>query len=364
MKALEKCLCFFKIDGLMVTGLLLLSAIGLTLLYSASDHAPGLLMRQGLRFCLAFGMMLLCARIHPSRYLQWAPYFYALSLILLIYVLFAGHIGKGAQRWMSLGFMRFEPSELMKIALPLMLAWLVHDQSLPPTVQRFSYCLLATCVPIFLTAKQPDLGTAVMLASVAGFFLIFAGLSWKSLTRSAIGIICSLPIIWHLMHDYQRQRVLTFLNPERDPLGSGYHIIQSKIAIGSGGLLGKGFLHGTQAHLNYLPEHATDFIFALLGEEFGLIGCGLLLFAVLLITLRALYIALHASDTFGRLVAGTFALSFFWAVFINIGMVIGLLPVVGLPLPLISYGGTTLVTTLSSFGIILSIHAHKRLMPI
>lgn len=358
---LNKILSFLHLDGLLLLGLLMLFSIGLVLLFSASDHNQHLIYRQALRMGMALIVMLVCARIHPSRYRQWAPWFYLASLLLLVFVLFAGHIGKGAQRWINLGFIRFEPSELMKIALPLMLAWSLHDRPLPPRGASIFVCLLLTAIPMYLTAKQPDLGTAIMLASIASFLLIMAGIAWKWLLRGGLLALISFPLLWHFMHTYQKQRVLTFLNPERDPLGSGYHIIQSKIAIGSGGLLGKGFLAGTQVHLNYLPEHATDFIFALCGEEFGLIGCSLLLLSVMIITIRGLMIALRTQDCFSRLVASTLALGFFWSVFVNIGMVIGLLPVVGLPLPLVSYGGSTLVITLAGFGILQSIQSHKHL---
>ena len=277
-------------------------------------------------------------------------------------MLLLGVIGKGAQRWLTIGFFRFQPSELMKITAPMMLAWYLHTKSLPPNKNTFLTCSLLIIVPVLLIAKQPDLGTALMIACVGGFALIFAGLNWKLIIGIITSSIISLPIAWHFMHTYQRERVLTFLNPERSPLGSGYHIIQSEIAIGSGGVIGKGWLHGTQAHLNFLPEHTTDFIFAVCGEEFGLIGCVILLLIIVCVTLRGLYISSQAQTTFTRLLSSSLCLMFFMSAFVNIGMVTGILPVVGLPLPFISYGGTAMLTNMASFGIIMSISTHRLLL--
>lgn len=306
--------------------------------------------------------MLLCAQIPPHRYRQWAPTLLAGSLMLLLLVLIAGHIGKGAQRWIHIGGMNFEPSEFMKIALPMGLAWFLHRHSLPPSWQHLGLCCLIIGIPVVLVAIQPDLGTAILLLCVSIAVLFLAGVSTR-IFASAIGLgLAALPVLWHFMHPYQRQRVRTFLNPEADPLGAGYHIIQSKIAIGSGGILGKGWLQGTQAHYKFLPEHATDFIFALNGEEFGLLGGLVIIVLSVLITLRLLIISINAQDTFSRLFAGGLAMNFFIAVLVNIGMVTGLLPVVGIPLPLISYGGTTLVTLLASFGMMMSIQTHRKLI--
>ncbi|MGD8812553.1 MAG: rod shape-determining protein RodA, partial [Thioalkalispiraceae bacterium] len=274
-----------------------------------------------------------------------------------------GEVGKGAQRWLSLGFFRFQPSEIMKIAVPIMIAWYLADAVLPPRRLQLLTALTILVIPTLLVAKQPDLGTALLIASSGIFVLLLAGLQWKLIFGSLLVLVASTPLAWnYLLHDYQRQRVLTFLNPENDPLGAGYHIIQSTIAIGSGGLYGKGWLNGTQSHLDFLPERSTDFIFAVFGEEFGFLGILLLLVIYGVIIVRGLIIANQAQDTFTRLLAGSLVLTFFVYIFVNIGMVSGILPVVGVPLPLISYGGTSMVTLLSGFGILMSIQTHRRLI--
>jgi rod shape determining protein RodA len=274
-----------------------------------------------------------------------------------------GDIGQGAQRWLDLGFIRFQPSEIMKLAVPMMVVWYLSDKRLPPTGWKLLLAGVLILAPVVLIAKQPDLGTSLLIGS-SGFFVLFlAGLSWKLLGGLTLAATAGTPVLWHFMHEYQRQRVITFLNPEQDPLGTGYHIIQSKIAIGSGGLFGKGWLNGTQAHLEFLPERSTDFIFAVLGEEFGLVGIGVLLFVYAFIIVRSLYIATQAQDTFSRLLGGSLAMTFFIYIIVNTGMVTGLLPVVGLPLPLVSYGGTSMVTLMAGFGILMSIHTHRKLLP-
>ncbi len=346
----------------LLIGLLLLAGIGLLILYSAANENSAMVLRQATRFGIAFVGMFIVAQIPPTHLRIWAPWLYGSGLLLLTAVLVIGVIGKGAQRWLDLGFIRFQPSEMMKLAIPLFLASYLQNTSLPPSFKQLSICGLIIGVPVVLTAKQPDLGTAVMLATSGLCVLFLAGLSWRLIVGLlALGTICT-PILWFVMHDYQRQRVLTFLNPERDPLGSGYHIIQSKIAIGSGGILGKGWLAGTQSHLHFLPEHTTDFIFAVCGEEFGLIGSCLLILLYLAIALRGLYICSQAQDTFTRLLAGSLGLTFFFSVYVNIGMVTGILPVVGLPLPLISYGGTSVVTLLAGLGMLMSIQTHRKLL--
>ena len=283
--------------------------------------------------------------------------------MLLIATLIFGHTGKGAQRWLSLGVVKFQPSEVMKLAVPMMLAWFFNDKQLPPSLGTLFLASFMLIVPVGLTAIQPDLGTAIIIASCGAAVFVLAGISWRIIITLLIAAFFSLPVLWHFfMHDYQRERVLTFLSPERDPLGSGYHIIQSKIAIGSGGIFGKGWLNGTQSHLQFLPEHATDFIFAVCGEEFGLIGGISLVILFLILVLRGLRISTVGQDTFSRLLAGSISLMFFISFFVNIGMVSGILPVVGLPLPLVSYGGTSMVTIMAGFGIIMSVYTHRKLL--
>ena len=350
------------IDTFLLSSLTLLIALGLFILYSASNQDTDMLVRQVIRFLLAFLIMFGLAQIPPQKYRHFAPWLFSITVILLICVLIMGHIGKGAQRWLSLGLFRFQPSEVMKIVLPMTIAWFFHTQPLPPPKISLAIASVLILVPVLLIAKQPDLGTALLIGASGMCVILLAGISWRLLMMLALLMISVVPFAWHMMHDYQRERVLTFLNPERDPLGSGYHIIQSKIAIGSGGLFGKGWLHGTQSHLQFLPEHATDFIFAVCGEEFGLIGGLLLLVIYLVIIGRGLYISSQAQDTFSRLLAGSLILTFFVSIFINIGMVTGILPVVGVPLPLISFGGTSVVTVLASFGILMSIQTHRKLL--
>lgn len=350
------------IDLFLMFALTLLLVVGLIILYSAGNQEMITLNRQILRLALAWLVLFVCAQIPPQRYLFWAPYFFAVSLSLLIAVLLLGHIGKGAKRWLDVGFIRIQPSELLKISLPMMLAYYFHDKPLPPRFGQVVMGFLIIFVPAILIAKQPDLGTALLITGSGLAVLVLAGMSWRWLLWSA-GITAAVaPLLWHFMHDYQKQRILTFLNPERDPLGSGYHIIQSKIALGSGGVFGKGWLQGTQSHLQFLPEHATDFIFAVCGEEFGLMGALILIVINMLIVGRALYISTQAGDTFSRLLAGSLTLTFFLSFFVNAGMVTGLLPVVGIPLPLVSYGGTSMVTLMAGLGIIMSIATHRKLI--
>lgn len=342
--------------------ILLISGLGLLILYSASGQDLQLVSKQGMHLSVAFIIMLLFAQIPPSTYLRIAPWIYFIGLILLFLVLAIGHWGKGAQRWLNLGIIRFQPSEILKLALPMFLAWYYHHTHLPLSLRTLIFSIPIILIPILLTAKQPDLGTALLQIFASGCVVFLAGISSSLIIMSISTSLLFLPMVWYLMHTYQKERILTFFNPERDPLGSGYHIIQSKIAIGSGGLFGKGWLKGTQSHLHFLPEHATDFIFAVNSEEFGFIGNLILITLFILVVWRGLYIAIHAQDTFSRLLAGSLALTFFISFFINIGMVIGILPVVGLPLPLISYGGSSLVTLTASFGILMSIQTHRRLV--
>ncbi len=350
------------LDRVLLGIIAVLVALGLVALYSAGGADTALLLRQGVRIGFGALVLLVVAQISADTLRQWTPWCYALGLSLLVWVMLAGVIGKGAQRWLDLGVIRFQPSEMMKLAVPMMVAWYFADKHLPPTPRQLLTAVVMALLPAGLVVVQPDLGTALLVAC-AGLFVIFlAGISWRViLALVAFGVACT-PVLWHFMHDYQRQRVLTLLDPESDPLGTGYHIIQSKIAIGSGGLYGKGWLNGTQSQLDFLPERSTDFIFAVFGEEFGFLGAVVLLTLYVAIVMRGLYIAARAQDTYSRLLAGSLSLSFFVYFFVNIGMVSGMLPVVGVPLPLVSYGGTSVVTLMAAFGILMSIHSHRRLL--
>jgi rod shape determining protein RodA len=337
--------------------------LGLLILYSASSQNMVMVSKQCLHLALAASVMVVMAQIPPVTYRRWAPFLFLIALVFLAMVLVVGHRGKGAARWLNLGFMRFQPSEMMKLALPMFLAWYCHRIHLPLSGRTLFFAALAIVLPALLTAKEPDMGTAILQAAAGGSVLLLAGMSWYLMAILATGLAIATPIVWHFfMHAYQKQRILTFLNPERAPLGAGYHIIQSKIAIGSGGLFGKGWLHGTQSHLHFLPENSTDFIFAVSGEETGFVGGLILIGLFMLVVVRGLQITLQAQDTFSRLLAGSLTLTFFVSFFINIGMVTGILPVVGVPLPLISYGGSSMVTLMASFGILMSIQTHRRLL--
>jgi rod shape determining protein RodA len=341
--------------------LLLLAALGLSVLYSASGHSADMVVSQAQRIALGVFVMLVCAQIPPELYRALAPWFYGATLILLLLVLVLGDTSKGAQRWLDVGI-RFQPSELMKLAMPLAIGAFLHGRSLPPSVLTVMITLTIIAVPSALVMVQPDLGTALLIVCAGVFALYFGGWGWRWIAGGIGATVAAAWPLWHFLHDYQRQRVLTFLNPETDPLGAGYHITQSKIAIGSGGLFGKGWMNGTQARLEFLPESHTDFIFAVYAEEFGLFGILLLLAIYLAIVGRGLMIALRGQDTYQRLVAGSLSLTFFLYVFINMGMVLGLLPVVGVPLPLLSYGGTSVVSLLAGFGMLMSIQTHRKLI--
>ncbi len=350
-------------DWSLLLGLLVLCSFGLVILYSASGQDWSEVVRQAVRLGLAFLVMFLVAQIPPHHIEFWTPFIFVIGVGLLIGVLLFGDVGKGAQRWLDLGFFRFQPSELMKISVPMMVAWFLAEKAIPPTAGRIIGALVIIIIPVALIVKQPDLGTSLLVASAGIFVLLFTGISWRLIGGFVVSLCSIAPVVWfYVMHDYQRQRVITFLNPETDPLGSGYHIIQSKIAIGSGGMYGKGWLNGTQSQLEFLPERHTDFIFAVYAEEFGLIGILLLLVVYLYIVLRGLKIAHQAQGTFTRLLAGSLIVTFFIYVVVNIGMVSGLLPVVGIPLPLISYGGTSMVTLMAAFGILMSIQTHRKLL--
>ncbi len=348
----------------LVLGVLLMtvSAVGLFVLYSATGQSLNMVISQAQRLVLGLVVMMALAQVPPEFYRTAAPWFYGLSLLLLVAVAALGQHAKGAQRWLDLGVMRFQPSELMKLAAPIAVAAYLQSRHLPPSFGTLLVSLALIMVPTGLIAIQPDLGTALLVVTAGVLALFFGGLRWRWILLAVGGVAAAAPLLWLKLHDYQRNRLLTFLDPERDPLGAGYHITQSKIAIGSGGLFGKGWLMGTQANLDFLPEAHTDFIFSVYSEELGLIGVLLLLVLYIAIVVRCLLIALRGQDSFQRLLAGSLALTFFFYVFINCGMVIGLVPVVGVPLPLVSYGGTSAVTLLAGFGILMSVQTHRKLL--
>ncbi|TNF54337.1 MAG: rod shape-determining protein RodA, partial [Gammaproteobacteria bacterium] len=340
------------LDLPLVFALLLAAGYGLLVLYSAIDQDPARLEAQVARLGLAFTVMVVVAQIPPSLWRRLAVPLYIAGVLTLVAVLLVGEVGKGAQRWLDLGILRFQPSELLKLGVPLMLAWFLALRPLPPGTWRTLGAIVLTALPAVLIARQPDLGTGLLVGSAGLAVLFLAGLSWRLIAFLAVTAAALAPLLWSQMLDYQKNRVLTLFDPESDPLGTGYHIIQSKIAIGSGGVYGKGWGQGTQSHLEFLPERSTDFIFAVLGEELGLFGVLALLGLYLFIVYRGLYLASQCRDSFGRLVAGALTLVFFVYLFVNTGMVSGLLPVVGVPLPLVSYGGTSMVTILAGFGLI------------
>lgn len=352
------------LDPWLLAMLLVLMLAGLVVLYSASGQRLEAVIAQGVRFGVALMVMLLLAQLSTTTLLRWALPVYVAGLLMLVAVELVGDMGMGAQRWLVIpGVIRFQPSELMKLAMPLMVAAYLSRRELPPRLKDLAICALLIGVPVVMIAKQPDLGTSLLVATAAIFVVLLAGLSWRFIAVLAGLAAAALPVLWLNLHNYQRQRVLTFLDPNSDPLGAGWNIIQSTTAIGSGGLFGKGWLQGTQSQLEFLPERHTDFIVAVLGEEFGLVGMLAVLVLYLLIISRGLWLAAGAQDTFGRLLAGSIILTFFIYVFVNVGMVSGILPVVGVPLPLVSYGGTSSVTLLAGFGILMAIHAHRRLLP-
>ncbi|ASY76444.1 MULTISPECIES: peptidoglycan glycosyltransferase MrdB [Pectobacterium] len=343
--------------------ILALLGYSLFVLWSASGQDVGMMERKVVQIVLGFTVMIVMAQIPPRVYEGWAPYLYIVCVILLLIVDIFGQISKGAQRWLDLGFIRFQPSEIAKIAVPLMVARFINRDMCPPSLKNTAIALVLIFVPTLLVAAQPDLGTSILVALSGLFVLFLAGMSWRLIGIAVLLLAAFIPILWFfLMHDYQRARVMMLLDPESDPLGAGYHIIQSKIAIGSGGLSGKGWLHGTQSQLEFLPERHTDFIFAVLSEELGLIGVLILLAMYLFMIMRGLVIAANAQTSFGRVMVGGLMLILFFYVFVNIGMVSGILPVVGVPLPLVSYGGSALVVLMAGFGIVMSIHTHRKLL--
>src|SRR5690348_6836750 len=352
-----------RIDGPLMAAIALTVALGLTVVYSASGGGSlDRVLSQGRNLALALCALWLFAQVHPQTLMRLALPVYLAGLSLLVGVALFGEVRNGARRWLNLGFTTIQPSEVMKIAVPLMLAWFFHRHEEGVRLRDFAVAGVMLAIPVGLIARQPDLGTA-LLVFASGFFVIFlAGLSWRVLLSILAAGAAAVPFIWPMLHDYQRQRILTLLDPMQDPLGAGYHIIQSTIAIGSGGVLGKGWLNGTQAQLDFVPERSTDFILAVFGEEFGLVGNIVLIVLYLLIIGRGLMIAANASTVFSRLAAGAITLTFFTYAFVNMGMVSGILPVVGVPLPMISYGGTALLSILAGMGILMSISTHKQLV--
>jgi rod shape determining protein RodA len=318
--------------------------------------------RTVVRLFLGTGAMLLLARVNPNFLRRASPWLYAIGLFLLLVVAGVGAVSKGAQRWLDLGIIKFQPSEVMKLAVPMTCAWYLQERPLPPNWASLGILAAIILVPVGIVAKQPDLGTAALIAIGGVLVIIMAGLPVRTMVVSLVFAAAGAWLGWHFMHDYQRNRVLTFLDPQTDPLGAGYHIIQSQIAIGSGGVFGKGWMNGSQAQLEFLPERSTDFIFAVIGEEFGLLGLAVLLVLYVFVVWRSIFLAMQTQDTFARLLAGSLALTFFVYVFINAGMVTGLLPVVGVPLPLVSYGGTSVVTLLAGFGILMALYSHRKLV--
>jgi rod shape determining protein RodA len=350
------------IDSFLMACLLFTLMVGLFVLYSASGQNMARVYGQGVNIIVALSFMWVAANIAPNQLERIALPLYAFGVLLLIGVALFGEISHGARRWLHLGFVRIQPSEIMRIAVPMMLAWYFAKGEGKPRIVDFAIGGILLLIPAALIMKQPDLGTALLI-SASGFYVLFlAGLSWRFLLGGAVLLGALSPIFWSMLHDYQRRRIEILLDPTQDPLGAGYHTIQAIIALGSGGTAGKGWLNGTQAQLDFLPERTTDFIFAVFGEEFGFMGNLLLLFLFSLIIIRGLIIASQAQSTFSRLLAGSITLTFFTYAFVNIGMVSGILPVVGVPLPLISYGGTSMVTLCLSFGILMSIQTHKKLV--
>ena len=348
------------VDMPLLTATVLLCAIGLAVLYSAGGEDLRLLERQGIRIALALVVMLVVAHISPSTLLRWSPILYCVGLLLLVVVLGVGIIGKGAQRWLDLLIFRFQPAEPMKLFVPMMVAWLISRSPLPPQLPVICLSTLLVLVPVALVIAQPDLGTAILIF-IAGTLVIFlAGVGWKLVAYVLAAAGAAIPLLWLVvLRDYQQSRILTLFDPWADPLGAGYHSIQSIIAVGAGGITGKGWLVGTQSHLEFIPERSTDFIFAVFAEEFGFLGALVLLVLYLFIALRGLQIAFSAHDSYSRLLGGCLAVTFFFYVFVNIGMAVGILPVVGVPLPLLSYGGSSMVTLLAGLGILMSIRRHK-----
>ncbi|MEP4146875.1 MAG: rod shape-determining protein RodA [Halioglobus sp.] len=351
------------IDVPLLLLLMILTTYGLFVLYSASGQNMGAVVRQGRYFAVGYVIMILGAQVSLQRYTRWAPWLYLAGVATLVAVMFFGVGAKGAQRWLQLGGFRFQPSEIMKLVVPMAVAWYLSDRILPP---RFKYVLVSlalVAIPAGLILQQPDLGTSLLIAASGLFVLFMAGIGWRYIFGAMILAVASAWPAWmFVLKDYQKQRILTMLNPESDKLGAGWNIIQSKTAIGSGGWEGKGWMSGTQSQLDFLPESHTDFIIAVLAEEYGLRGVLFLLALYVLILLRGFWIGVQAQTSFGRMMSGSLTLTFFVYIFVNMGMVAGLLPVVGVPLPLVSAGGTSVVTLMAGFGILMAVSTEKRMV--
>jgi rod shape determining protein RodA len=350
------------VDAPLLGAILLLMALGLIVIFSSSNQSLTRVTSQMINMLVALGVMYVFANIPPHYLVRIALPLYVLGVLLLVSVALFGEIVNGARRWLNVGVTRIQPSELMKIAVPLMLAWYFDRYEATLKFRNYIIATILLVIPVGLIVRQPDLGTALLISAAGCYVLFLAGLSWRIIAGLAIAGGASLPLLWSALHDYQRQRILTLFDPTQDPLGTGYHTIQSTIAVGSGGIIGKGWLQGTQTHLDFIPERTTDFIFAVYSEEFGLIGNMLLLFLILLVIARGVVITANAPTLFTRLFGGAITLTFFTYAFVNMGMVSGILPVVGVPLPLISYGGTSLVTICLGLGILMSIQTHKKLV--
>lgn len=349
-----------NIDFWLFIGVVVTCIFGFFVLYSASNQNEIVVEKQIIRLFLGFFIMIVVAQINPILIKIWTPRIFLVAFLFLLAVPIFGEISLGARRWLDLGFIRFQPSELFKILLPLMLAWFASIYGMPNDFKKIFINFALLFVPVSLIIMQPDLGTAILVIASSFAVIFLSGISWAFLGIS-FGIVClSAPFLWYMLHDYQRQRILTLFNPESDPTGSGFHIIQSKIAIGSGGFTGNGWLNGTQAHLNFIPEQKTDFIFSVLGEEFGMVGFIFLMICYTFIIVRMSYMTLKLSEAFEKLVGGSIIMMFISYIFVNLGMVMGILPVVGVPLPLLSYGGTSLVTMMIGFGLICSFYNRRK----
>lgn len=348
-----------NIDFWLLLGITITCLFGFIVLYSASNQNAIVVEKQIFRLILGFVVLIFVAQINPIMIKVWTPRLFIISFLFLAAVPIFGEISLGARRWLDLGIIRFQPSEIFKILLPLMLAWLATEYGMPNTLKRLAVSLIVLAIPVLLIIKQPDLGTSILVLASSLAVIFLAGISWTVLATAFGGFVVSAPILWYMLHDYQRQRILTLFNPESDPSGTGFHIIQSKIAIGSGGFSGSGWLNGTQAHLNFIPEQKTDFIFAVLAEEFGMLGFLFLMFCYTFIILRMTYMTYKMSDVFEKLVSGAIIMMFVSYLFVNLGMVSGILPVVGVPLPLLSYGGTSLITMMIGFGLICSFYNRR-----
>ncbi|MFT6409033.1 MAG: rod shape determining protein RodA [Arenicella sp.] len=352
-----------KVDMPLLFALLLLCASSLFVLWSAGGEDPRLVINQAIRMGVAITGMIVLAQIRPDTIFRWTPLLYAAGLLMLALVMVAGDVGKGAQRWLDLGIIRFQPSEVMKLAVPMMVAWVITRKTLPPDLKNLILASAALLLPSAFILVQPDLGTAILILMSGALIIFLAGFSWRNIMILLVLVLVLMPIAYvFVLEPYQQRRIHTLIDPWADPLGSGYQIIQSMIAIGSGGAQGKGWTQGSQSQGDFIPDRHTDFIFSVFSEEMGFIGVLLLISLYVAIVARGLYIAYYTKDTFSRLLAGSLSMTFFFYVFVNIGMVAGMLPVVGVPLPLISYGGTSMVTLMAGFGILMGIHNHRSLM--